>query len=89
MKLNSLMEKASISLQEHTTEVKRLVGLAYANLPEEYQQRMALEIFAIPSVMYICKEAYWQWKLGRWKRQLELAMNFRRFRILGIEYEPQ
>lgn len=34
-----------MSLQEHVIEVKILVGLAYAELPDESQQQMALETF--------------------------------------------
>lgn len=39
MKLNTLWKKRA-------TEVRRLVGLAYADLPNKYQQRMALETFS-------------------------------------------
>lgn len=45
MRLNTLRRKALLSVQEHATEVKKLVGLAYAKMPEEYQQYMALETF--------------------------------------------
>lgn len=45
MKLNTLRKNTLRSLPEHAIEVKRLLGLVYAELPEDYKNRMAVETF--------------------------------------------
>lgn len=45
-RLASLKKDGRTTLQAHATEVARLVGIAYRELPEQQQQTMALEIFS-------------------------------------------
>lgn len=44
-RLNTFRKEANISLQEHATEVQRLVGLTCVGLPEDYQHGMVINIF--------------------------------------------
>ena len=44
-KLTSLRWESRTSLQEHAAEVEKLVSIAYADLPERYQEEMALDTF--------------------------------------------
>lgn len=43
LKLETLKNDLSTASQEHAVEVGRIVGIAYADLPEEYQDRGMLE----------------------------------------------
>lgn len=44
-RISALKRDSQTSLQEHATEVERLVGVAYADLPQGYQNRMVLDTF--------------------------------------------
>ena len=44
-KLTSLRRDSRTSLQEHAAEVEKLVGIAYADLPERHRVQMALDTF--------------------------------------------
>lgn len=44
-RINALKRDTQTTLQEHATEVERLVAVAYADLPQGYQDRMVLDTF--------------------------------------------
>jgi hypothetical protein len=44
-KLSTLRKETKTTLQEHASEVTRLMNIAYADLPVEHRQRMTLDMF--------------------------------------------
>ena len=44
-RLTNLRRDTKLSLEEHATEVKKLVGLAYADLPSYHQEAMTMDLF--------------------------------------------
>jgi len=44
-RLNGLRKEARVSLQEHATEVQRLINIAYADLPDHNRETMVIDTF--------------------------------------------
>ena len=45
-RLTNMKRDTKLSLEDHATEIKKLVGIAYADLPRHHQEEMTLDIFS-------------------------------------------
>lgn len=87
MQLSIMKKEASISLREHAAEVRRLVALFYADLPEVYQQRMVVGNFCnTPSNAYLRRHLLAD-ETPTIEAAVKARMNFYKLELLVSESE--